>query len=518
MATSSTKLKSIMRTFKIEKPYYPIVYVRGYAMTPSEREDTFHDTYYGFSANSVEKRQAPPPDYFKADVFEGQLIRFMKLKDYGYADAANSGEKFHNNPSRSLWVSRFYDDDFMKEKLRSIEAHAEDLRKLICEQIPARLKSCNVQLGTGDKEYKVILIAHSMGGLVCRTLIQNLLQRDAKRWVHRLVTIGSPHKGINLGRIPDFLENFVSEHLNPFDANIFQEKRMREYLKLKKTEEVHSLGSSNFPVKRCFCLIGSDYESYSAVQRVTGNFSDGLVKQDRAYIVCGSTPAKGKKYSKEQMAFWANIHRAHSGRRGIVNSYESFENIQRFLFGNIKAEMRLENLAINTPQLDDHEYFYDIEFKLSIRGTNTYLHRRQQDPCENAIRIPREKIGAGIYLHTAFMNSELKTEEDGFSYFSMQIRILERSVKKGFLWDHEYPDKQIYSETLEIKVGDSNPANPGDELEFRWLSDVKDWAEAKDEGNKLEGIYHIPLRKAGSVDGKLVISAGLWPDASAGDD
>jgi len=58
-------------SFRIVKPYYPIVYVRGYAMRAGEREETFNDTYYGFSATSVEKRQAPPPNHFEADVFEG---------------------------------------------------------------------------------------------------------------------------------------------------------------------------------------------------------------------------------------------------------------------------------------------------------------------------------------------------------------------------------------------------------------------------------------------------------------
>src|SRR5439155_17249404 len=131
----------------------PIVYVRGYAMRAAEREETFNDTYYGFSATSVEKRQAPPPKYFEADVFEGQLIRFMKIKDYGYADSANRGiEIFHSNPSRSIWICRFYDQDYMSEKLRSIEAHADDLYELVCRQIPARLKGCGMDLGPNDRD------------------------------------------------------------------------------------------------------------------------------------------------------------------------------------------------------------------------------------------------------------------------------------------------------------------------------------------------------------------------------
>lgn len=132
------------KKFKIGPPYYPIVYVRGYAMTADEREETFHDTYYGFAATSVEKRQAPPPDYFQADMFEGQLIRFMKMRDYGYADSVNRGiEVFPDNPTRSLWVCRFYDRDYFGEKIRSIETHAEELRELVCKTIPDVFRSRN---------------------------------------------------------------------------------------------------------------------------------------------------------------------------------------------------------------------------------------------------------------------------------------------------------------------------------------------------------------------------------------
>ncbi len=284
--------------FKIEKPYYPIVYVRGYAMRAAEREDAFNDTYYGFSATSVEKRQAPAPQYFEADVFEGQLIRFMKIKDYGYADSVNRGlEVFHSNPARSLW-----------------------------------LRQAGVDLGENDRDYRVILIAHSMGGLVCRTLIQNLMplkyKQDPKSWIYRLVTLGTTYRGIDLGRVPDPIENFLTTRLNPFDANIFKDDRMHDYLKLDETYDVHSLGDTStalgVPVKRSFCIIGSDFRSHGVTKELTGSFSDGLVKQDHAYVVAGGRPPEGTEYPDDQRSFWANVHRAHSGNRGIVNSYESF--------------------------------------------------------------------------------------------------------------------------------------------------------------------------------------------------
>ena len=507
--------------YKIEPPYYPIVYVRGYAMTANEREDTFHDTYYGFAATSVEKRDAPPPDYFRADMFEGQLIRFMKLGKRAYFDATNQGlEVAADNPSRSLWVCRFYDDDVMHDKLRGIEQHAEDLRELVCETIPRRLKERGVNLGPGLKHYKVILIAHSMGGLVCRTLIQNLLPAHGEKpadWIHRLVTIGTPHKGIELGRIPDFMERLILRTANPFDANIFDEKRMMEYLKLPTGFQPHSLGEENsghaFPVKRCLCIIGSDYESYNAVQHVTGNFSDGLVKQDRAYIVAGPPDARGK-YTKAQKSFWANVHRAHSGRRGIVNSYESFENVHRFLFGDVKAEVYLENVELGQTAEKKSEYFYDIEFALSIRGTPIYLHRRQQNPCENAIRYSRDDLEQKtVLLHTLFMNSGLKTTSTPYSHFKLEFRINEHVVKKGFLWDKEYPAKTIYAEDLEVRVGDFDAKLPGAEVQYRWLSEGGDWRNT----DKSQDGFRIPLRAAGSVAANLFIQASEWPDTSVAD-
>ena len=507
---------------KIEPPFYPIVYVRGYAMTANEREETFHDTYYGFAATSVEKRDVPPPDYFHADMFEGQLIRFMKMREHAYYDATNRGlEDCPDNPARSLWVCRFYDQDVFKDKLRSIEDHAEELRALVCEIIPARLRACKVDLGANLKHYKVILIAHSMGGLVCRTLIQNLLPRrkeNPKDWVHRFITIGTPHKGIELGRIPDFMERFVLRKANPFDANIFEEKRMRQYLKLPSDYDPHSLGPSDspyaFPVKRCLCLIGSDYESYGAVQHLTGSFSDGLVKQDRAYVVAGKPDAKGK-YASEQKSYWANVHRAHSGRRGIVNSYESFENVHRFIFGDVKAEIYLENVQLGGTPVENADYFYDIEFALSIRGTPVYLHRRQQTPCENAIRYSRSDLEEKtVLLHTLFLNSGLKLNPDPpYSHFKLEFRVREHAIKKGLLWDREYPEKTIYAEDLEVRVGDLDEKLPGKEVQFRWLSEDGAWQDAMRNANE----FRIALRAAGSMTGNLLIRAGAWPDADVAD-
>jgi len=506
------------QVYKIEPPYYPIVYVRGYAMAASEREETFYDAYYGFSTTSVEKRQAPPPEYFEADVFEGQFIRLMK--SHGYADEVNRGlEGGRGNPSRGIWICRFYDRDYIREKLRSIEEHAADLDDLVRKRIPARLRDCGADLGPNNSDYKVILMAHSMGGLVCRTLIQNILPaagEDPKRWVHRLVTMGSPHRGIELGRIPDFLEDLVTSTLNPFDANIFREERMRQYLKLGKEFDVHSLGPadspSSYPVKRCLCIIGSDYASYRVakglVKEATGNFSDGLVKQDRAYVVSGPAPPEGQPYAPERKSFWANVHRAHSGYRGIVNSYESYENIQRFLFGDTMAEVTLERIQLNSPLAEDS--FYDFEFLFSVRNTGVYLHQMQQDPCENAQRFARKDLPGRLVLHTGFMNSRFRDPQTPFSHFALKLRVVEHRLRPGLLWDREYPERPIYNETLEMRIGDLDAAG-NTKVEHRWLSEeAGTWQPLQPAA---DGVYIVPLRAAGAVSADLALRASRWPDA-----
>jgi len=510
------------KSFQVSAPYYPIVYVRGYAMTSDEREETFNDAYYGFAASSVEKRQATKENgYEVADIFEGQMIRFMKIKDYGYADAVNHGLRdFHGDPSRSIWVCRFYDMDYIKGKVREIETHAEDLAKMILVDIPLKLKENNVT--NLQTEYKVILIAHSMGGLVCRTLIQNILQSTGAELrekypdsilgdlldnpvdlIHRLVTIGTPHKGIDMGNIPDFIEKSIVSLLNPFDSGIFHERRMRQYLKLPEEYgfEVNSLGKSGFPVKRCLCIIGSDYHSYGKVRYATGGFSDGLVKQDCAYIVSGPKPEK--EYDEKNVAYYANVHRAHSGYRGIVNSYETYENIQRFLFGNLMIRLSLGDIKFLDPEVKNTEYFYDFEFSLSIRGTGVYLHRREQDPCENAIRFNRNAIPDDIYLHTGFLNSSLQLGNDGYSYFVLKFNILEYRIESGFIWDHKYPSRQIYADSIEVRVdtGENGYYKAG----YRWFSELE-WKDlVTDKDNK----YTLPL-KPGVIQGNIRIAASIW--------
>src|SRR5512140_2748059 len=71
-----------------EQAIHPIIYVRGYAMTQSEIEDTVADPYMGFNVGSCKVRQAWDGSV-KKYFFESPLIRL--LKQFGYDDVYEEG-------------------------------------------------------------------------------------------------------------------------------------------------------------------------------------------------------------------------------------------------------------------------------------------------------------------------------------------------------------------------------------------------------------------------------------------
>ena len=325
---------------------------------------------------------------------------------------------------------------------------------------------------------------------------------------------------------------------------------MRQYLKIPPGDAINSLGDK-FPVDRCLCLIGSDYKDYGIVRRATGGVSDGLVLQRNAYCAEGPAPAPGTEYAPDKVAFSANVHKAHSGYEGIVNSYESWENIHRFLFGDVRASIGLAELGLATPEptTANERVYYDIEFMFSVRGTNTPMHWRAQMPCENALRREREDMfQATIGLHTAFLNTALRLEipagadpsegvnvrdSDGttrrvsrYLYFKMNLRVVEYRAREAggaltFIKQHlgidsHYDGTQVYGEGLEVRVDAETY-----DVQYRWFSEpnpdpvaMSPWQVVTDKTPTPDGMkYRFDLRQGGALTGKFVIQAQKWqPD------
>jgi hypothetical protein len=161
-----------------QHPYHPIIYVRGFAATQGEIEETVADPYMGFNIGSTKSRMAWTGDV-KRFYFESPLVRLMS--DHGYNDVFLDGEDLVATgrpdalvPYRSVIIYRYYDEaskDFGKGETPPIAHFAKGLGELI---LRLRDKLCaNKANAVAPADFRVHLVAHSMGGLVCRAFLQN---------------------------------------------------------------------------------------------------------------------------------------------------------------------------------------------------------------------------------------------------------------------------------------------------------------------------------------------------------
>ena len=290
----------------------PIILIRGFGGL--DAADERKQTYYGFNDGTVYP-QRQGENY----IYEGLILRMMKSK-WRYQDATNIinyydknqprrdivkelaklpkefffGEKIvvdpalalalkdNPEPMRTLWVFRYYDLDD-----RTFPQYGVALKRLI------ELVRTLVAQKTGGDRPKVNIIAHSMGGLIVREALQVAYKPgEAAEAVNKVVTLGTPHKGIAFQRMKSlkwlpFLEaGSEIERFNP--ERQADTKNPAGYKNLAKA----------FPLDRLLCVVGTNYRAFSVAPAtilnklfsIDGEFgmnynrSDGLVKIDSASV------------------------------------------------------------------------------------------------------------------------------------------------------------------------------------------------------------------------------------------
>ena len=426
----------------IEAPFYPIIYVRGYAATMGEIEETVATPYMGFNLGATKLRQDYKGEIVRL-IFESPLIRLMK--DEGYQDAYENGDyipKSQRVTAKSVWIFRYYEpvsEDLGEGERRLIPRFAADLRDFI---LRVRKQVCGDDAEALDR-FKVYLVAHSMGGLICRCYLQNLCRRGAvdafedaaevakankdlklehrpaPTFVDKVFTYATPHKGIDMAglNVPD-LGNLDRLHVRNFNRNY-----MRKYLALSDgNDRVDSLDGA-FPEERFFCFVGTNYRDYSAFfglsKKGTGPMSDGLVMIKNASV---------------HGAPRAFAHRSHSGHYGIVNSEEGYQNLRRFLFGNLRVDANLLVDEITLPKVIEDQAdgnrknvkaAYDIEASATLRGLNVMVNERKVAQ-ESAIRRTYEELvheKKPIYLFSGYLLNRAKTERSRDTALAFQLSL-----------------------------------------------------------------------------------------------
>lgn len=491
----------------------PVIYVRGFAGSGSAINSAVDDPFYGFSQGSVHVR-ADSNGRAKFHQFESPMLRLVTDHKYEvpvHGDQwafLNSVEAGTVN-SASVWIHRFYDgsaDSFSEEpESFSFENAARslfNLIKLVLEKTGAP---------------KVFLVAHSMGGLICRSLLQRVIPEAladvggeidpaaGNRYVARVFTYATPHGGIRFAIGFGIFER-IRDATGIQGTDVFGPDRMYDYLtpaalrwaRTRDDFKPNELPDDGFPVDELFCLVGSNPEDYDVAfglsSKAVGARSDGLVQIDNAAV---------------RGAPLAVVHRSHSGRYGIVNSEEGYQNLQRFLFGDLKIQVELVGFTVGRAAPPEVEFQLDVG--LAIRGLPVLVHEQSAAHfCPVQIEHWKEgdPIDSPVPLLTTFLSSKAPRPRVGGREVprlrhALKLRLMSITEKEGrFFFDDHMEQTEDWQDTLLVDIEAPSAGRPLPKAWAAWNSTIptalRDWNPGHDD--QLKDTDSAPERWQGRID------------------
>lgn len=512
---------------------WPIIYVRGYAMTENERDETTADPFCGFNVGSTlyratSDKQAGPKKF----IFQSPIVRLSS--EFGYRDVYEDGidildADWRPRPGQkgiaanSIVIYRYYDSGssfFGDGTASSIEDYARGLNALI---VKVRELVCADAQEVQRDDFRCYLVAHSMGGLIVRAFLQNpsLGDASARHAVDKVFTYATPHNGIELGGFN------VPSWLSSSDMNTFNRERMSQYLALQgvysKTGRVDFLPQDLFPIDRFFCMVGTnraDYEVAKGLARTfVGHGSDGLVRVENASV--WGIDGNGAVTVPAPTAY---AYRSHSGYFGIVNSEEAYQNLVRFLFGDIRVDIWLDITSVSLPaEIENQqvEALYQFELLAGPRGKRWYLTRRVAEEDSPACRTHTQLSGnnasdRSVYMSSVFLAKRAKVDPTtpSLAYaMTVGIRTPDYEVENAFWPNQHYEGTYLFRDTLIIELF---PADKGDwRVKSGWYSRSGGKANENQpftwiDDNKLE--LKIPFANTArpGVTGNIRLIASVW--------
>lgn len=499
---------------KMEAPYYPIIYVRGYAMTRGEIDETTADPFCGFNLGSTVYRAVSDPSRKpRKYVFESPIVRLMS--EFGYSDVYEDGRDIldpewetdaEGQPtrnrlgSRSIIIHRYYDNAsglFGTGATPKIETFARELGDLI---VKTRDLICgNPDNGVKPADFRCYLVAHSMGGLVCRAFLQNpaLDPKQARKYVDKLFTYATPHNGIDVAGVN------VPQWLSAFDMNNFdRDKRMPEYLDLKAAAKQHKrvdlIPEDRFPSRRVFCMVGTnrmDYTTAAGLSRTfVGHGSDGLVLIKNATLRGLNADGSIGAYCAKAFAY-----RAHSGFFGIVNSEEAFQNLARFLFGDVRVDVWLDVDDIRLPEpvqkaVDQGrqvDALYQVEALASPRGKLWYLTRRvSEEDSVSCFSQAEWKQQKSHYLSSVFLANRARVNPDrrSLSYgMTLGVRVPDYEIERKLWINEHYEGGYLFRNSLILDLTPPTQAGGKWKISYAWQDAGVAAAHTEIDARKISG-------------------------------
>ena len=477
-----------------DAPCHPIIYVNGFAIDRAAIDQTTSDPFCDFNSGSVVYRAVPDKDkQARKFVFESPVVRLGS--DFGYSDVFSDGLDIMDPgwegdpdlnggiPRQSIIIYRYYEQASKllgTGKTPPIEDFAKGLSRLILRV--QELVCKNPKNNVTPENFRCYLVAFSMGGLVCRAFLQNPALGDpaARKSVDKVFTYATPHNGIDLGGIN------VPSWLSLNDISNFSRERMAKYLNLeaiyKKTKRVDWLPEDVFPSEKFFCMIGtnrSDFElALGASRAFAGHGSDGLVRIENASV--WGVDANGQFSAPCATAY---TYRSHLGYFGIVNSEEAYQNLTRFLFGDVRADLWVDIKKVRLPKAikgGKVNALYQFEALASPRGKRWYLTRRVTEEDSVACRThdelvnPEKAAKRSVYLSTIFLlkRARVNLKRPSLSYsMTLGIRVPDYEVEGKFWLEGHYEGGYLFRDSVIIEM--VPPLQDGEDwqVKFDWQGD-----------------------------------------------
>ena len=346
-------------------------------------------------------------------------------------------------------------------------------------------------------------------------------RRSGPELVDKLFTYGTPHGGITFAAGGGLID-WAVETFGPGGSDIFSPPKMYGYLKPgaqwgeegPKDWNCQEIPPDAFPRERIFSLIGTDAKDYGIVEKVVGPKSDGLVAIENAFV---------------KNAHRAFVHRAHSGRYGLVNSEEGYQNLRRFLFGFFK--IRIELAGLQLPPLEAGES-WQADVRVSVRGLPIVMHEQtaaHHCPVQLVLKEKehQDDADAPIPLATVFLLAPEALRRDGDSEqrprcrYSLQLGVVRLIEKDGFFWWQDHLEQVAdWDDILIVDVGRLE-ADPPSTLHgwAEWNSAVSGPIAAHDPINDaallfLDGVAEVAFpdtaRKILGPDARLRFTLSEW--------
>ncbi|HMJ89828.1 MAG TPA: hypothetical protein VK530_08425, partial [Candidatus Acidoferrum sp.] len=259
-----------------------------------------------------------------------------------------------------------------------------------------------------------------------------------------------------------------------------------------------------------------------------GDASDGLVR-----IANATTRSRsGKEFVQSPHAF---VNRSHSGFYGIVNSEEGYQNLTRFLFGDVRADGYLDVDELTLPPAVQKEkdsgkevrasYFFEVA--VSIRGKPWQLHRRTANENSAIFRkydelFPKSSKKAGRtadrkvspMLFNVFLDmGQSQTGKTLAFAADICVRVPEYEVDGVLFFKNHFEGGYLFRDMVILEATPPATKNEKWKIEYRFASDpsvVKTSTVVPGENRRMTFEIPVEQSKPPGIKARLRVETQFW--------